>query len=833
MLFSDAFFGNSNNIDYFLKTNRLDSGETIDAKPVVAGSDAHSLSDLNDCLGKTVTRDGEIFKQCTWIKADPTYEGLKQILFEPASRVFIGEEPDVLQRVKTHPRRYLQELRIDRDADYSFRFGGWFAKEQIPLNPEMVAIIGNKGSGKSAITDILGLLGNSHNQSYERGGRSEELFSFLNREKFLKGNCAANFEAEIEWYAGDPDRAKLDSTVDKSLPERVECLPQKYLEKICANIDDDEFRHKLSQVIFGYVSPDDRYGKESLEELVAYRSAQATEDINAELTVLHRRNQAVVDIERKVTPDHRRDVEKRINLKTAEVAAHVSARPKGVDKPPEVDAGAASELVSLDASIHELGARISALEKEKPVVVKQAEDLSQARREIERATAALKALGPKHKALFEACGVSFTNIVNLIVDYASLDVAIQAKRGRVNEIVTALRTKDEIEALALSETEAEKQVKHSLVCQRAALETKRKEIVDKLNKPSRDYQNYLKQDQEWQRKHLDLLGAESDPTVGTLNWLKQEQARLSTEYPQQLAVLRTERNATSKSIFEKKKMLVRFYTAIKQSIDQEIAKYTSELRGYAISIDAGLRMDSLFHDQFWQFVSQAARGSFYGSEDGRAALTKLVQQVIAWDSEEQVFQFLANVLDHLENDRRPSGKDDPARDIFKQLRDKKDPVEFYDFLFGFPYLKLKYDLKVDEKDLSELSPGERGGLLLVFYLMLDKREIPLIIDQPEDNLDNKSVYEILVTFLKKAKTRRQIVIATHNPNLAVVADAEQILHVTIDKKGQGAAKNDFKHQSGAIEDPKINGFLVDILEGTMPAFNNRRLKYRKDAVPSA
>jgi ABC-type lipoprotein export system ATPase subunit len=90
-------------------------------------------------------------------------------------------------------------------------------------------------------------------------------------------------------------------------------------------------------------------------------------------------------------------------------------------------------------------------------------------------------------------------------------------------------------------------------------------------------------------------------------------------------------------------------------------------------------------------------------------------------------------------------------------------------------LRPKYELKVDEKDLSELSPGERGGLLLVFYLMLDRRDIPLIIDQPEDNLDNKSVYEILVKFLMKAKKRRQIIIVTHNPNLAVVADAGQII----------------------------------------------------------
>jgi len=57
--------------------------------------------------------------------------------------------------------------------------------------------------------------------------------------------------------------------------------------------------------------------------------------------------------------------------------------------------------------------------------------------------------------------------------------------------------------------------------------------------------------------------------------------------------------------------------------------------------------------------------------------------------------------------------------------------------------------------------------LLIFYLLIDKENIPLIIDQPEDNLDNQSVYNMLSRFIKNAKKRRQIVIVTHNPNLAI------------------------------------------------------------------
>ena len=72
-------------------------------------------------------------------------------------------------------------------------------------------------------------------------------------------------------------------------------------------------------------------------------------------------------------------------------------------------------------------------------------------------------------------------------------------------------------------------------------------------------------------------------------------------------------------------------------------------------------------------------------------------------------------------------------------------------------------------------------MLLIFYLLVDNDDIPLIIDQPEENLDNQTVYKLLVPSIKEAKNRRQIIIVTHNPNLAVVCDAEQIIHASIDK----------------------------------------------------
>ena len=153
----------------------------------------------------------------------------------------------------------------------------------------------------------------------------------------------------------------------------------------------------------------------------------------------------------------------------------------------------------------------------------------------------------------------------------------------------------------------------------------------------------------------------------------------------------------------------------------------------------------------------------------------------------------------------------------KKIVDKQG---FYDYLFSLEYIGVSFKLKMGNRDLSELSPGERGIVLLIFYLALSKNKMPIIIDQPEDNLDNQSVYSKLVPCICKAKQKRQVIIVTHNPNIAVACDAEQIIYCNMDKNSFSIS-----YEAGAIEDPIIKNRVIDVLEGTMPAFDLRRKKY--------
>lgn len=770
-------------------------------------------------------------KQKLWIKADPTFEGLMQIIYEPESRVFIGDTPEIEMQVKNNPRKYIRSISIEASEGYDDRYGSWFSSEIINLNPELVAVIGNKGSGKSALTDIIGLLGNSHNQRYKyNNGKVEELFSFLNKDKFLKGGCAGWFKGELHWYDGNPDTLTLDASVNDNSPENVEYLPQKYLEKICSNIEDDEFRQKLNEVIFGYVEEKDRFGFTNLDGLIRYLTEQTDSDIASLKLTLHQENESVLSLERKLTFDYASEIEGKLKVRNDELEAHKKLKPLSIPKPKQDEKAlseASQKLSQLDADIITLESEITRLKSEQSKLTKSAEDIKQAKVAIERQANLVTALEDQYDQLFTSAGLQFKEIVSITTKFEQVDEYLKKTTNRLLTLRLLLFSKDEINLMTISDSQKLKEISNSVLCKKDVLETAKKTIIDGLDKPNQEYQKYSKTLELWEKKEKDILGDKDNPDADTLNWLKRELVRIKSVYPNELVIRRTKRNDASKTIFTKTKSMAQFYDSVKLAIDKEIKKYSVELGDYNITIESTLRMESSFIDEFFRYINQAVKGSFYGSDDGRALMVKLNQSVINWENEEQVYKWLEQLISDLDVDvRKGIPKEDIKRDVFRQLKQQMNPVDFYDFLFGFEYLQTKYDLKVDKKDLSELSPGERGGLLLIFYLMLDKRDIPLIIDQPEDNLDNKSVYQILVKFLKRAKKRRQIIMVTHNPNLAVVADAEQLIYVAIDKKNG----NDFSFESGSIENPTMNSFAVDILEGTMPAFDNRRLKYRKQVL---
>lgn len=301
---SDAFFGSSKNSNYFLGVNRYEEGTKSEKKPVFSGSDAHSFEDLNRLSGD------EAGYEPTWIKADLTFRGLRQTLFESKGRVHIGEPPTVLERLDQDATRFIAGLRVDQVPGYSGNNGSWFMNVDIPFNPELTAIIGNKGSGKSAIADIIGLLGES---------RQSDHFSFLTDDvrnrKFRQKGYAEHFVGELAWSSGTKRSKQLDEDVDTLKPEAVKYLPQNYFESLTNEIEVKAFRRKIEEVVFSHVDESDRMGKSTFSELEDLKTAQSKSDISALKARLRELNIEIIELENQADPATKARLEEELRQK--------------------------------------------------------------------------------------------------------------------------------------------------------------------------------------------------------------------------------------------------------------------------------------------------------------------------------------------------------------------------------------------------------------------------------------------------------------------------------------------------------------------------------------
>ena len=292
---------------------------------------------------------------------------------------------------------------------------------------------------------------------------------------------------------------------------------------------------------------------------------------------------------------------------------------------------------------------------------------------------------------------------------------------------------------------------------------------------------------------------------GTIRSIENRISYIENDLASKLTERYSAREQISRSIFSAKQKVRGFYESLKSSVEERLATVRSE--EFEVTIDASFVPSHEFPTQFLDLVNQSSAGPFRGTSQGAAALETRITET-DWNDIESVLGFAQGIIDALRQE-----------DVSKQVKDIK---KLYDLLFSFEYFDARYELRLGGKNLNQLSPGEKGLLLLIFYLHLDKEKTPLIIDQPEDNLDNDSIFSVLAKCIRQAKKSRQVILVTHNPNLAVGADAEQILFVSLDK----VASYKFSYESGSIENPRINDVIVKILEGSRPAFVQRRLKYQ-------
>lgn len=170
-----------------------------------------------------------------------------------------------------------------------------------------------------------------------------------------------------------------------------------------------------------------------------------------------------------------------------------------------------------------------------------------------------------------------------------------------------------------------------------------------------------------------------------------------------------------------------------------------------------------------------------------------------------------------------------------------DAQSFMSRILSENWFGLSLNVEYDGDNLKDMSPGKRSFVVLKLLLDFSDKRSPILIDQPEDNLDNRAIYTDLVKYIRKKKKERQIILVTHNPNIVVGADSEEV--IIANQNGKNSPNDNgikFQYLCGSLENSKdrindetmpildrcgVREHVCDILEGGKNAFMDREHKY--------
>lgn len=743
----------------------------VEEKPIIMCSDCHDPRNYST-------------KESLWIKANLSFEGLKQCIYQPKERVYIGTVPLLLDRVEKNKKANINTISTHRIEEPKNSDVCWF-DFNIPLNPGLVAVIGNKGSGKSAFSDILGqvckckTMGNA---------------SFLNKNRFRKmpKNYAEDYLAEIEWRDGHSEEKKLDVETFDTTIEDAQYLPQKYIEDVCNDID-NKFQEEIDKVIFSYVDKTERGTASNLNELVVNKSMSIDCEIRNLQDEIGKLNKIIIQLEHKKTKQYAVWVNDSLKKYTELLLRHEKSRPIEVKKPEPK-----KENKDYQTKLQEINLKIIDVEHE----------INKYKEEITRLTVSIT----ETKDILTKIRVFKQNVIEIQEELSRYLEKYQIKDfdGKVVVEIPIKQLESHLNIL-----QGEKVVKQQflnglgedkgLFQKLEELNEEKNNLIANSDAEEKKYQKYLMDLQQWETEKKKIIGDKE--SEDTQLYFKYEKEYLDKELDNEYGIIRQHREDKFKELFDLKMKYISVYDEIYTPVRNEIIKILGELSD-SIEFQAEMQLiHNEFTDKILSFVSQRFAGIFKGKTEASIKMDKFVRST-EFNDKISALQLTQKIMEVVDEDI-----DNSEKKIF-------DKQEFYDYLYGLDYVGVSFKLKMGGRSLEELSPGERGIVLLIFYLALSQNNTPIIIDQPEDNLDNQSVYTKLVPCICAAKQKRQVIIVTHNPNIAVACDAEQIICCQMDKN-----EHNIKYISGAIEDEIIKKSVVDILEGTMPAFDLRKRKY--------
>ena len=708
--FVDALFtSNPNDVKHFLGTNgKIQPDEVIatfgSLKPCIHGSDAHQLEKLFEPDEK---------RYC-WIKADPTFEGLKQIIYEPGERVFIGTEcPD------------------QKDSHYvikSVKFNDeQFQQEEISFNPNLNCIIGGKSTGKTLLLQNMA-------KAIDPEHVENQIKSLQEKRDPLSVNTPV-----VTWMDGTSEIRK------------IVYIPQTFLNH---SVEDDEGFSARNQIIGEFLMQNPEIARQ--HDVFDSNLSSIHKKTNDAIRSYFSNLRAIKKIDDDLLKDGN---ESSFSAVIKELNAKKDSLAEGADFPPEKW-----------AQFNQLSDRFEHFKKLSEDIQSEINFVDQIKSPKVLIPGLFKAVTNNFENDFSQCPSLKEELSSIIKEYES----------KINSDW---------------ETRLQK-IKQNLAEKKQNIEKQKENILKDLLP--------LKQTSEKNKSLNDVLKK-----------IKEENQKLEI----------------AKSRTLKKEEYIAELELSKKDILQSLTSFSNEYENYVNtirSIDTGkgssleIQINYDFKkDSFNQFLEL----NFLKRTQDKIK-NILGFDFFCWTNKEYNAENVKKAFDCIEQDFKTSS----------EFIRKGNQYENVLLQFFTNWFHIQYDVRLDGDSINQMSPGKKAAVYLDLLIGLTDVKCPILIDQPEDDLDNRSIYHDLVEYIKVKKKERQIIIVTHNANLVLGADAEEI--IIANKNIGDNERKSFEYRSGAIENniadssssnvlykKGIQDQICDILEGGKNAFEQRKKKY--------
>lgn len=742
-------------------------------KPCLHGSDSHDQKSVGQPMGN----------RFSWIKGALEFDALRQACIDPEGRAYVGEQPPR----SAMPSQVISHVKID-DAD-------WAVTSNISLNPGLVAIIGARGSGKTALADVIAAGCDAITLGAWRADENVSP-SFLTRARKLIGDATTT----LTWGGGaDVTRALdgSDANGHMSFP-RARYLSQQFVEELCsANGVSDGLVDEIERVIFESHSQDDREWAMDFAEL---REQQTSRFKQAR----EREADAIADISDRIAMEFEKEglvaiLTTQVGQKKKLIEGYIADRAKLVVKGTEAQV---TRHTQLSDAAQKLRNKIQSYGNQRRTFVALQDEVRSM-----RATGAPEMLR-QAQGRHPNSGMDAKQWDNFLLVYKgdvdkSLGAYVAWGDGEVAKL-NGLPPPPGDPNVALIANNADLAF---LPLAPIVAEMARLEALFSADKLVRDQYTALTNRITQENSALQTLETRLADAQGAVTRRKGLQNERDDTYGRVFEAIINEQNA-----------LAGLYAPLMA----RLAKSSGTLRKLSFSVrriaDAG-SWGSIAEEEL---LDRRKAGPF----NGRGALIAAATQMLkpAWETgsaaevQAAMTAFMGKYLKELLV-HAPFA-------TTQQADFRAWSKQFAHWLFGTGHITVRYEISYDGVDIRKLSPGTRGIVLLLLYLALDDSDDrPLIIDQPEENLDPKSVFDELVVLFVAAKRKRQVIMVTHNANLVINTDADQIIVAEAGPHPSGGLPP-ISYVSGGLENATIRKAVCDILEGGEAAFRERARRLR-------